>query len=93
MSSEKTIEDWRARIDAIDKQVLDLLSERARCVVGVGQIKVEHGMTIFDPAREQQIITNVLHNNKGPLKDDALRRIFQSLIEECRRLESETHGR
>lgn len=92
MSSEKTIEDWRSRIDAIDKQVLDLLSDRARCVLEVGRIKVERGMTVFDPVREQQIIDNILRDNKGPLNKDAVGRVFKSLIEECRRLETETHG-
>ena len=92
MSSDKTIEDWRSRIDAIDKQFLDLLSERVRCVLAVGKIKGARNMSVFDPSREQQIIESVLRNNKGPLNDDALRRIFERVIEECRRIEVETHG-
>ena len=85
-----TIEDWRARIDTIDNKFLELLSERAICVIEVGNIKRERKMTIFDPDRERQIIAKILQENKGPMGEDALRRIFECVIDECRRIE--THG-
>jgi chorismate mutase-like protein len=82
-----TIENWRAKIDAIDKQVLELLSQRAKCAIEVGKIKSEKNMQVFDPERERQIIEAILRENKGPLDDDALRRIFERVIDECRRIE------
>jgi chorismate mutase-like protein len=82
-----TIEDWRARIDAIDKKLLELLSERARYCIAVGKIKTERNMEVFDPERERQIILNILRENKGPLDEDGLRRIFERVIAECRRIE------
>ena len=82
-----TIEDWRARIDAIDKHLLELLSERANYAIAVGKIKSEQNMQVFDPERERRIIQNILRENKGPLDDDALRRIFERVIDECRRIE------
>jgi chorismate mutase len=45
-------------------------------------------MEVFDPERERQIIRNILSENKGPLDDDALRRIFERIIDECRRIEN-----
>ena len=82
-----TIEDWRTKIDALDRRLLELISERAECVVAVGKIKNAQSMEVFDAEREQQIIRNILRENKGPLDDDALRRIFERVIDECRRLE------
>jgi len=82
-----TIEDWRAKIDALDRRLLDLLNERAQCAVAVGKIKNEQNREIFDPERERQIIVNILRENKGPLDNDALRRIFERVIDECRRIE------
>lgn len=82
-----TIEDWRAKIDAIDKQLLELLSQRANYVLEVGKIKNERKLQVFDPERERQIIQSILRENKGPLDDDGLRRIFERVIEECRRIE------
>ena len=86
--SGMTIEDWRAKIDLLDKRLLELLSERAEYVLAVGRIKSEQNMEVFDPERERHIISNILRQNKGPLDDDALRRIFERVIDECRRIES-----
>jgi chorismate mutase len=83
-----TIEDWRTRIDEIDRKLLELLQERARFVIEVGKIKSREHIDVFDPERERQIILNILRENRGPLEDDALRRIFERLIDECRRIEA-----
>ena len=83
-----TIEDWRAKIDALDRKLVELLSERARCALEVGKIKNARNIEVFDPERERQIIRNILGENKGPLDDDALRRIFERIIDECRRIEN-----
>jgi chorismate mutase len=84
-----SIEDWRAKIDALDRRLADLLHERAECVLAIGKIKSSQNMQVFDPEREQQIIRNILLENKGPLDDDALRRIFERVIDECRRIENQ----
>jgi chorismate mutase len=83
-----TIEDWRAKIDALDRRLLELLSERTEYVLAIGKLKNAQNLGIFDPEREQQIIRNILRENKGPLDDDALRRIFETVIDECRRIEN-----
>ena len=83
-----TIEDWRVKIDALDRRLADLLRERAECVIAIGKIKSARNMEVFDPERERQIIRNILQENKGPLDDDALRRIFERVIDECRRIEN-----
>ena len=82
-----TIEDWRAKIDALDRRLVQLLNERAQCALAVGKIKNSQNLEVFDPERERQIILSVLGENKGPLDDDALRRIFERVIDECRRIE------
>jgi len=83
-----TIEDWRARIDALDRRLADVLRERAECVIAIGKIKSARNMEVFDPERERQVIQNILQDNKGPLDDEALRRIFERVIDECRRIEN-----
>ena len=83
-----TIEDWRARIDALDRRLAEVLRERAECVIAIGKIKSARNMEVFDPERERQVIRNILQDNKGPLDDEALRRIFERVIDECRRIEN-----
>jgi chorismate mutase len=82
-----TIEDWRSRIDSLDRKLVELLSERARHVIEVGKIKNRERKAVFDPERELQVFTNILQANLGPLDNDALRRIFEQIITECRRIE------
>jgi len=83
-----TIEDWRAKIDALDRRLLEILSERAECAIAVGRLKSEQRLEVFDPDRERQVIRNILNQNKGPLDDEAVRRIFERVIDECRRIEN-----
>jgi chorismate mutase len=78
---------WRKRIDEIDTKLAELLSERSRCVIEIGKIKREHQLPVYDPEREKQIFERVTQNNRGPLEDEALRRLFERIIDESRRVE------
>ena len=82
-----TLEDWRARIDEIDQKLVELLNDRTRCAIEIAKIKRTRNLQVFDPEREQQVIRNVQGLNKGPLDDEGLRRLFERVIDECRRLE------
>ena len=84
-----TIEDWRARIDEIDRKLVELLNERSRCAIEIGTIKMKLRLSVFDPEREREVIRNAQKENRGPLDDDGLRRLFERVIDECRRIERE----
>ena len=79
---------WRRRIDEIDAQLVELLNERAASAVEIGKIKRKQKMDIYNPEREKNIIQRICQLNKGPLDDDAIQRIFQQIIEECRNIEN-----
>lgn len=81
------IDDWRKRIDEVDAQLVTLLNERSKYAVEIGRIKQQREMEIYSPAREAQVIENVTRSNAGPLDDDAIRRLFERIIDEARRLE------
>src|SRR5579863_2048443 len=82
-----TISDWRRRMDEIDKKLVELLNERSQCALEVGRIKQEAGMPIYQPARENEVLANAARNNKGPLTDAAIRRLFERIIDEARSAE------
>ncbi|HEX5000758.1 MAG TPA: chorismate mutase [Terriglobia bacterium] len=84
-----TIDDWRQRIDEIDRKLLVLFNERTHCAIEIGKIKQAMQIGVVDPARERDIIRKVLEENSGPLDGEAVRRLFERLIEECRRVESD----
>ena len=82
-----TIETLRARIDAIDRELVRLLSERASCALAVGRLKELAGLPIYQPAREADVLSNVRAANQGPLDNEAMTRLFERIIDEARRLE------
>lgn len=81
------IEALRRRIDAIDRQLVALLNERAACAVEIGHIKERTGQPIYQPAREAEVLALVRAANHGPLDPDAVARLFERIIDEARRLE------
>ena len=87
MSQDKTIDDWRIRIDEIDVQLVHLFNERAQCAIDIGHIKRRLGLDVYSPQREAQVMQNVTQANGGPLDGEAVRRLFERIIDESRRIE------
>ena len=85
------IDHWRERIDEVDLQLLHLLNERARFALEIGEIKHQKSLPIYMPEREKWIYDNVERLNQGPLSNAAVRRLFERIIDESRRLEKEAH--
>lgn len=81
------ISDWRKKIDEIDRRLVELLNERARCVLEIGAIKKRLRMPIYEPQREREILQNVCRANGGPLDNEAVRRLFERIIDEGRSIQ------
>lgn len=86
---EDGIAGWRDRIDELDRQLVKLLNERTRCAIEIGKVKRQLNREIYDPKREEQVIRNVQAAGSGPLTDEAIRRLFERIIDETRRTERE----
>ncbi|MFO8232614.1 MAG: chorismate mutase [Longimonas sp.] len=82
---------WRNRIDAIDRQLVRLLNERTAYAHVIGAIKHLIGMRAYVPTREAEVMENVIEANDGPFTDNAIRRIFEQIVEETRSLEQRTY--
>jgi chorismate mutase-like protein len=83
----ESLDDWRARIDTLNEQLVKLLNERARCAEQIAEFKQRKGLPVFDAAREKAVLDKVSARNDGPLSDDALHRIFNCIMEEHRLLQ------
>jgi len=70
----------REGIDAIDRALVELLNDRARLVVKVGEHKRKHGVPVYAPHREAEVLDNVLKANQGPLPNRALESVFRELM-------------
>jgi chorismate mutase len=81
------LDELRRRIDELDEELVRLLSARAACALAVGREKKAQGLEIYQPAREAEVLDHVQRVNPGPLDDGAIRRLFERVIDEARRLE------
>ena len=81
------IGDWRRRIDEIDKKLVELLNERSHCALEIGKIKHAEHLPLYQPEREKEVLRNAEEQNRGPLTDAAIRRLFERIIDEARAAE------
>ena len=91
MSMEQ-LADCRRRIDAVDLRILTLLNERTRIVEEIGRIKQKLALPIYEPRREDEVYRNVFTNNTGPLTPEALKRVFERIIDEMRTVQRDKMG-
>lgn len=82
-----SIDDRRRHIDEIDAELLRLLNQRLESVRQIGRAKADAGASIVDSDREAAIVERLLEANGGPLDAESVRRIFETIIAEMRRLE------
>jgi chorismate mutase / prephenate dehydratase len=83
-ADEPTLEQLRRQIDEIDRQIQELIAERALCAKKVGEVK---GLTekadFYRPEREAQVLRAVAARNKGPLSNEQLLRLFREIMSAC----------
>lgn len=82
-----TIGRLRASVDELDRLLVELLNRRARLALAVAQEKARLGLAVRVPGREQDVIAHVCRSNGGPLDEDAVARVFRSIIDESRRVQ------
>jgi chorismate mutase/prephenate dehydratase len=82
--AELDLDAIRQRIDRVDEQIQELISERARLAQDVGRAK---GLTstaeFYRPEREAQVLRGVVERNQGPLRDEEMVRLFRELMSAC----------
>ena len=82
------LSELRIQIDAIDQQLLQLLSRRAHVAEQVGAVKRQEGSAFFRPDRVAQVIRKVQAANPGPLRDAHIATIWHEIMSACLALEA-----
>lgn len=90
-------DDWRERlgeyrhgIDAIDFKILELLGKRMELSERIGEIKVEHGLSVCVPEREEEVLGD--RRNAGKmrgLREKFVRVLFKVVMLESKRRQRE----
>ena len=86
--AQRLLAENRAKIDALDRKIVDLLNERTKMAVEIGRAKMVLASPVVEPRREDNVFRNVTVHNKGPMPDDALKRIYECIILEMRALQN-----
>lgn len=86
------IADWRKKIDELDRQLVELLNERARAAVEIGRLKRNTNLPIYEPERERAVFANVQELNGGPLPGREMVRIFERIMDVMRNIQKEGIG-
>ena len=80
----------RARIDALDDEILDLIQKRTAVALEIGRLKERHALPVLDLDREKAVLDRLMLKARGrPLKGPAIRDIFSAIIRACRGAEEE----
>jgi chorismate mutase/prephenate dehydratase len=82
---DNELKDVRASIDQLDKQIQELINERARLAFRVRESKgaLPNAVDYYRPEREAQVLRNVIERNQGPLSDDEMLRLFREIMSAC----------
>ena len=83
------LSDWRRQIDEIDRKLVELLNQRSKCALEIGKIKQAENLPLYQPEREREVLENAERSNGGPLTNEAIRRLFERIIDEARSAERE----
>ncbi len=81
------LEEYRVLVDEVDRRIVSLLNERTLVVEDIGRVKRAARLPIYEPRREDQVFANITENNGGPMTTEALRRIFERIIDEMRSIQ------
>jgi chorismate mutase len=89
IDAEAELKRLREAIDRVDEVLVKLLNQRAKYAVEIGEIKGVLSLPIYSPEREKEVLQHVESQSAGPLEGTAVRRLFERIIDESRRVERE----
>jgi chorismate mutase len=91
--AEAELSRLRDAIDRVDEVLVRLLNQRARYAIEIGEIKNVLGLPVYVPEREKQVLLHVEQTSDGPLDPTTVRRLFERIIDESRRVERHAAAR
>jgi chorismate mutase len=90
--AENDLVRLREAINRVDEVIVRLLNQRAKYAVQIGEAKAILGLPIYVPEREKEVLWRAEQASHGPLESVAIRRLFERIIDESRRVEREAAG-
>jgi chorismate mutase/prephenate dehydratase len=82
---DPVVRDYRDRIAAADVELLATVNRRIELVRALKEHKASAGHDFVDRAQEERLVDRLAEANPGPLSDDGLRALYQTLLELVKR--------
>lgn len=92
-SALPSLDTLRQRIDSLDEEIGELISQRAQCALDVASVKKaaakegDDALCFYRPEREAQVLRKAMERNKGPLSNEEYARLFREIMSACLALE------
>jgi len=93
VEAESELKRLRDAIDRVDEVLVKLLNQRAKYAIEIGELKGVLGLPIYAPEREKEVLAHAEAVSEGPLDEPAVRRLFERIIDESRKIERESAQR
>ncbi len=86
---KEKLDKYREEINEIDKNIVDFLNKRAVVVMKIKRLKEDKNIPLYDAKREEELFNNIVKYNKGPLYNDNIVQIFESILRNVQVLEKD----
>lgn len=86
---KEKLKKYREEINEIDKNIVGFLNKRAEAVMKIKRLKEDRNVPLYDAKREEELINNIIKYNKGPLYNDNIIQIFESILRNVQVLEKD----
>ncbi|NLE11198.1 MAG: hypothetical protein GX630_06785 [Actinobacteria bacterium] len=80
-STDPVVRQYREQISDNDLKILEALNKRLKLVKSLKDYKDTQGLSFYDAAQEDWVITYLCRANRGPLSNDALREIYGLILQ------------
>ena len=87
-STDRKLESIREQIDVLDEKIVKFLNDRAKLSINIAQIKSQNKMPVLSQKRENILLEKIIAKNTGPFDSDAIHNIFNSIMNESKRLQN-----
>jgi chorismate mutase/prephenate dehydratase len=79
--SDPLIRQLREQISDNDRKLVEAVNQRLKLVARIKSVKAERGMEFVDPDREAWMLQYLVRANRGPLSDEGLRKLYQTVLD------------
>jgi chorismate mutase len=84
-NTDPVIRNYREKISDNDLKILEALNKRLALVKSLKDYKESQGLSFYDAAQEDWVVTYLCRANRGPLSNEGLREVYTLILQTIKR--------